>query len=199
MFNFKNRTLLTKSRTILCYPAYPLQGMVLKTMIKGILPILILTAQFSASAQNEEPSEPLSNAIQRIETESNGNISIDIPDAIIEKLLNPMDQQKRRNITDVLRPGINKMSGFRIQVFSDGRNQYTLESRAKARGSAILAKFPKYRGQIYTYSQSPNWYTRVGNFRTTAEASAALAELKKAFPSFAREMRIVKSKIVVIK
>ena len=75
----------------------------------------------------------------------------------------------------------------------------TLEARAKARGSAILAKLPKYRGQVYTYSSSPNWYTRVGNFRTNAEASAALTEMKKAFPNFASEMRIVKCQIVVIK
>ncbi len=82
-----------------------------------------------------------------------------------------------------MKTGINKLSGFRIQVFSDGRNQHTLEARAKARGSAILAKFPKYRGQIYTYSSSPNWYTRV----------------KKAFPNYASEMRVVKCQIVVIK
>ena len=98
-----------------------------------------------------------------------------------------------------MRPGINKMSGFRIQVFSDGRNQHSLERRAKARGNAIAARFPKYRGQVYTSSSSPNWYTRIGNFRTQAEAQAAIAELKRAFPQFASEMRVVKSQIVVIK
>ena len=91
------------------------------------------------------------------------------------------------------------MYGYRVQVFSDGRNQGTLEARAKARGSAVLARFPKYRGQVYTYSQSPNWYTRVGNFRSQQEANAALHELKRAFPSFSSEMRVVKCKIVVIK
>ena len=91
------------------------------------------------------------------------------------------------------------MTGYSIQVFSDGRNQGSLEARAKARGSAVLAKFPKYRGQVYTFSQSPSWYTRVGNFRTQQEASEALSELKRAFPSFASEMRVVKCKIVVIK
>lgn len=98
-----------------------------------------------------------------------------------------------------LKPGVNKMQGYRIQVFSDGSNPTTLQVRARARGNAIVAKFPKYRGQVYSFSQSPNWYTRIGNFKTSEEASKALAELKKAFPHFAAEMRVVKSSITIIK
>ena len=92
-----------------------------------------------------------------------------------------------------------KLSGFRIQVFSDGSNPTTLQARAKARGNAIVAKFPKYRGQVYSFSSSPNWYTRIGNFQTQQEAVAALNELKRAFPSFASEMRVVKSPITIVK
>ena len=98
-----------------------------------------------------------------------------------------------------LRQGINKLAGYRVQVFSDGRNQTTLETRAKARGNIIVSKFPKYRGQVYTYSSSPNWYCRVGNFQTEHEASEALRELKRAFPAFGGEMRVVRSQIVIIK
>ena len=110
-----------------------------------------------------------------------------------------LQSQTGKKINSDLKSGINKMSGYRIQVFSDGRNQNTLESRAKARGNVILSKFPKYKGQIYTFSSSPNWYTRIGNFRTQAEANSALTELKKAFPGFSSEMRVVKSQIIVIK
>lgn len=127
-----------------------------------------------------------------------GNVEIDIPDNILQQILKEEQRTPKHN-EPVLRPGINKMSGFRIQVFGDGYNQHSLESRARARGNAIVAKFPKYRGQVYSFSSSPNWYTRVGNFRTSAEASTALAELKRAFPKFAAEMRVVKSQIVVIK
>lgn len=136
------------------------------------------------------------NVVKKIETESDGNIIIDIPPSILELILTP---NVVKSSSPEIKPGINKLSGFRIQVFSDGRNQHTLEARAKARGSAILAKFPKYRGQIYTYSSSPNWYTRVGNFQTLNEANSALAELKRAFPNYASEMRVVKCQIVVIK
>ena len=98
-----------------------------------------------------------------------------------------------------LKSGVNKLQGYRIQVFSDGRNPTTLQARARARGNAIVAKFPKYRGQVYSFSQSPNWYTRIGNFQTSEEANKALKELKNAFPGFAAEMRVVKSTITIIK
>ena len=136
------------------------------------------------------------NAIQQIIVNSNGMIEIDIPQPIVASILQP---PAGRKAGPELKSGINKIAGYRIQVFSDGRNQSTLENRAKARGNMILSKFPKYKGQIYTYSSSPNWFTRVGNFRTAAEANSALTELKKAFPNFSSEMRVVKSQIVVIK
>ena len=140
--------------------------------------------------------EVLNDPIERILTESEGRIVIEVPGSILEPVLQNNIGKRGNN---ELKPGINKVSGYRIQVFSDGRNQNTLEARAKARGNAILAKFPKYKGQIYTFSHSPNWYTRVGNFKTSAEANASLSELKKAFPGFASEMRVVKSQIIIIK
>lgn len=150
-------------------------------------------AQSLSPEQQQEPANP----VEMIEETSGGNVEIDIPDSILEDILK--EEKKKATGERPLVPGINKMSGYRIQVFSDGRNQHSLEQRAKSRGNAIAAKFPKYRGQVYSFSSSPNWYTRVGNFRTSAEASAALAELKRAFPQYASEMRVVKSQIVVIR
>lgn len=135
------------------------------------------------------------NIVEKIERESQGNITIDIPPKILELILQRPAPRQQQDV----HPGLNKLTGFRIQVFSDGRNQHSLEARAKARGNAILSRFPKFKGQIYTFSKSPNWYTRIGNFRTSAEATAALDELKRAFPEFSSEMRVVKSQIVVIK
>lgn len=151
------------------------------------------------AAQSESTSTEIkATPVESIQNASNGNIVINIPENILEMIMSDQDSQKRVS-GPVIKPGINKIAGYRIQVFSDGRSQHSLESRAKARGSAIVSRFPKYRGQIYTFSSAPNWYTRVGNFRNSAEASAALTELKRAFPQFASEMRVVKSPIIVIK
>ena len=144
------------------------------------------------SSQTQQPANP----VEMIMEESNGNIVINIPEALLPAILSNPTGKKG---SSELKTGINKMAGYRIQVFSDGRNQSSLESRARARGNMILSKFPKYKGQIYTFSSSPNWYTRIGNFRTIAEANSALTELKKAFPNLSTEMRVVKSQIVVIK
>ncbi len=176
----------------------------MKTSLNHIMAtFLILTATggliLPVAAQSEtQPSEEKSNPVERIRKESNGNVEITIPENILELIISDTDAQKK-STGPVIKPGINKMTGYRIQVFSDGRSQHSLESRAKARGSAIVSRFPKYRGQIYTFSSSPNWYTRVGNFRNSREAASALAELKRAFPHFASEMRVVKSPIVIIK
>ena len=154
-----------------------------------------------AESADSVASEHL-NPIERIVESSNGNVEILIDSDLMEKVLTPPTAHKKTVATkrqSALRPGINKLAGYRIQVFSDGRNQATLEARAKARGNAITARFPKYRGQIYTFSSAPNWYTRVGNFRTAAEAADALAELRRSFPNFADEMRVVKCQIVVVR
>ena len=134
------------------------------------------------------------NIVARIEAESNGNVTIDIDSDLLDKILtDPGVAAKKKQSKD---PNAQR-NGFRIQVFSDGRNQSSLEARAKARGNAIVARFPKYRGQVYTYSSAPNWYTRIGNFRNKEEAEKALDELKRSFPNFSSEMRIVNSKINV--
>lgn len=161
--------------------------------ILKIFILLSLNVSYAGMYANNSTKE---NIVTKIEKESGGNITIDIPPTILELIVTP---HVAKTNTVEIKPGINKLSGYRIQVFSDGRNQSTLEARAKARGSSILAKFPKYRGQVYTYSSSPNWYTRIGNFRTQAEANSALIELKQAFPNIASEMRVVKCQIVVIK
>lgn len=173
-------------------------------ILKKLLLYITIVACFCISAtaatpESESGNRESANVVEQIEVESMGNVVIDIPDNILQQLLKEEETHKSGGNNQNLRPGINKMSGFRIQVFSDGSNQHSLESRARARGSAIVAKFPKYRGQVYSYSSAPNWYTRIGNFRTLSEASSALAELKRAFPQFASEMRVVKSQIVVIK
>lgn len=156
-----------------------------------LLPGWAFTVFSQSVREGEEGKEE--NIVERIRTESNGNVVIEIDQDLLEKILtDPEVSLKKKDNREGTAKGNN---GYRIQVFSDGRNQSTLEARAKARGSAIIAKFPKYRGQVYTFSSSPNWYTRIGNFRSEAEANKALDELKRSFPQFSSEMRVVKSKI----
>lgn len=163
--------------------------------------VTIVGGHGSLCAQEAEEQALVISPI-RIMIEQEAIASYEIPADIITNLetnpgalKRPGTGQKKR----VQNSAVTKVQGFRIQVFSDGRNPATLQARAKARGNAIVAKFPKYRGQIYSFSSAPNWYTRIGNFATSDEANSALAELKRAFPSFAAEMRVVKSPITIIR
>lgn len=163
-----------------------------------------INAQIEAETAEVEVVEEKEESAPNILEQTEYAVDFDIPEDIMTGLFSKPGMIKKtgHTVKKVMKkkpPTLQHVEGFRIQVFSDGRNQSTLQSRAKARGNAIASRFPKYRGQVYTFSSSPNWYTRVGNFETQSEASAALSELKSAFPSFAGEMRIVKCPITLIK
>lgn len=177
-------------------------------LLSGYLPVVALSLSLSVPAglfaqqpaQEEEANRP--TLFERIEEESEGNVTFEIPQNIEDKIFTvPSSGPKKRVGTPRKHQqrGIIRKEGYRIQVFSDGRNQGSLQAKARARGNAVVSRFPKYRGQVYTFSSAPNWYTRVGNFSTQGEANAALSELKRAFPSFASEMRVVKCQIVLVR
>ncbi|MBD5231845.1 MAG: hypothetical protein HDS66_06815 [Bacteroidales bacterium] len=166
---------------------------------------LILLSPVVVKAQSAATQQPAQQTIvEKIEEGSNGEVIIDIPAEMLKEILEEPAQRPaptgsgRQQGTGTRHERVTN-KGFRVQIFSDGRNQSTLRSRANARANAVAARFPKYRGQIYTFSQAPNWYSRVGNFRTREEANSALAELRRAFPAFASEMRVVQSAIVPTK
>lgn len=179
----------------------------MRTNIHKILYALIMTAvclptALFAQSPGEEPEEAAPTLFEIIEEQSNGNVEFDIPQSIADRILSTPTAPKKVQTPTTnrqQRPGIHKENGYRVQIFCDGRNQSTLQARAKARGNAVVGRFPKYRGQIYTFSSSPNWYTRVGNFKSQSEANNAMSELRKAFPAFASEMRVVRCQIVTIK
>lgn len=169
-----------------------------------IMLCLLLSLSISIKAQEANVSSPDKvNIVERIQSESNGNVVIDIPADVLKDILEEPAQrtvspQPQRKGGSARHERVSNQ-GYRIQIFGDGRNQATLRSRATARANAVCARFPKYRGQVYSFSKSPNWYTRVGNFKSRQEAEAALRQLKRAFPAFSSEMRIVKSTIVPIR
>lgn len=163
---------------------------------KGLLIVIFLCLAFTAKSIEAEEVKKIDpkQIVNDIVLESNGNVTIEMSDDIFEILI---PQKKGKKIVN--KNGTYRTIGYRVQVFSDGRDQYTLEARANARGSAVLSRFPKYKGQVYTFSKSPNWFTRVGNFETIEEANDALKELKRAFPSYSGEMRVVKCEVLIRK
>lgn len=87
-----------------------------------------------------------------------------------------------------------KVQGFRAQVFS-GNNQRKSKDEAFTKEKDIQELFPELPTYV-TYT-APFWKLRVGDFRSHEEAYHALRELMAAFPSFAKEMYIVKEEIKI--
>lgn len=172
---------------------------IIADVLTAVMAVVSWMCPLVAGAQTVNESRQESNPIsEAIEQSSVGTVNVEIPEDILQLILNGVPRHHTTRPTQHTpshRTG--KARGYRIQVFADGRNPSTLGARARARGNAIVARFPKYRGQVYTFSTSPNWYTRIGNFRTAAEANAALAELKRAFPAFAAEMRTVQCTVIL--
>lgn len=82
--------------------------------------------------------------------------------------------------------------GYRIQAFS-GNNARTSSGEARSRAGKISAAFPEHA--VYVTYDAPYWRLRVGDFQSYEDASAALSVIKAQFPEFARELRLVRSKI----
>lgn len=86
----------------------------------------------------------------------------------------------------------NATMGFRIRIFS-GNQQTTSKNRCYAIQTDLNEQMPDLT--TYITFKTPNWRISAGDFRTSEEASSMLAQLRKAFPAYAKEMFIVKEKI----
>ena len=84
------------------------------------------------------------------------------------------------------------MAGFRVQVFSDN-NARTAKNEARSKQRTISSRFPQY--QTYVMYTSPYWRLKVGDFRTQQEANNAADELRKAFPAYSKEIRVVRDRV----
>jgi len=84
------------------------------------------------------------------------------------------------------------LDGFRAQIFS-GNNQRLSKDEAFKKEKELLELYPDLSTYV-TYT-APFWRLRVGDYRTHEEAYHTLRQLQQSFPSFAKEMYIVKEKI----
>jgi hypothetical protein len=69
-----------------------------------------------------------------------------------------------------------KIDGFRIQLFFDSDRSKINQARA-----SFIAKFPKV--DTYVEYNAPNFFLKVGDFRTRLEAEKIKAEIEAEFPT----------------
>ncbi len=87
-----------------------------------------------------------------------------------------------------------KIQGYRAQVFS-GNNQRKSKDEAFRKENEIKELFPEVPTYV-TYT-APFWKLRVGDFRSHEEAYQLMRQLMMTFPSYAKEMYIVKEEVKI--
>ncbi len=134
--------------------------------------------------------------------ENTGNVDPDIVTHItadsINEIIQPAALGERLQYDDSPDPdksenkGVKGRIGYRVQVFSDN-NSRTAKNEARAKERRVMSRFPQYRS--YVMFKAPYWRLRIGDFRTQQEAASAAEDIKRAFPSYSKEIRVVQDKI----
>lgn len=154
------------------------------------------------AADDEEPQQ--APILQRL-SEPSSAITVYAPGRLLERALpvagEPADQtdnegadgeETEKTATHNKQRG--KTAGYRVQVYADN-NARSAKTEARHRERAISQAFPAY--DTYVSYASPYWRLRVGDFRSTYEAEKAAAEIRRAFPRYAREVRVVRDHVTL--
>jgi len=153
-----------------------------------LLPLFLITVTPAATADPE-----VTTIIDHI-TKGTSN-KVNQPEKLLQRLI-PVEgaEDEEEQKEEVARPVNGRMAGYRVQVFSDN-NARTAKNEARSKQRIISSRFPQY--QTYVMYTSPYWRLKVGDFRTQQEANSAADELRKAFPSYSKEIRVVRDRVNV--
>lgn len=154
-----------------------------------LLPALpMLRAQ---EPQEEVPALPVRSIIDELTQarEGEGLVYIAQSPAIAALVHNRPSLITRGDLSD----GYVYQSGYRVQVFSSNAPDARLT--ATRRAEEIRQAFPEMETDVLY--KAPFWSVRMGNFLTRDQAKDFITQLKDEFPSFARDMYIVPSRIKV--
>lgn len=150
---------------------------------------LYLTFAALLTAMTLQAQTATTTIVEHLQSASGGRVTVTQPERLGERLNpqngNPENGSKAANKNRV---------GYRIQIFADN-NQRTAKNEAVARERNVSARFPDLG--CYLSYKAPTWRMRVGDFATREEAVEMMQQLKKEFPSYAREMIVVVDRINV--
>lgn len=162
--------------------------------------ILLLTLCFPSLALAAD-NDSVPNIVERLQTPGS-SVTVSGPAGLFERAISSTDAEtaeeageesgedeaEERTVTS--RRG-QKVAGYRVQVYADN-NVRNAKIEARQRGRRVGSMFPY---ATYVTYASPYWRLRVGDFRSQAEANKAAAEIKKAFPGYSKEVRVVRDYI----
>ena len=162
------------------------------------LTLLAFTAMLAAVTVSSQD-----NIVQRLNAPQSA-ITVNAPEALLQRAEptaqteadateqdtgeTTAEQQEEKTV----RAKGGKTVGYRVQVYADN-NVRSAKSEARNRERAVSSAFPQHA--TYVSYASPYWRLRVGDFRSQYDAEKAAAEIRKTFPRYAREVRVVRDRI----
>jgi hypothetical protein len=146
----------------------------------------------SMAAFAVEPTDSIVN-IAKILNDS-GKVKVIQPDELTKRLDRVEEDQVSNQEGDSQSSATQTRSknGFRVEVFSDNKVQ-TAKAQAASKKRLLQARLPQYK--VYLVFEAPYWRVRLGDFTNRSAAEAAMSEVKRAFPAFATDLRVVRSTI----
>lgn len=154
----------------------------------ALLSMLFWVADVSAQETADEPVQTIFDDLQTSKL-GKGEVIIHQPEALREMIGVRMHGE---NVEKTDSTAYLKIQGFRTQVFS-GNDQRKSKDEAFEKEKMINELFPTVPTYV-TYT-APFWKLRVGDFRSHEEAYHMQRLLMTAFPSFGKEMYIVKEEV----
>ena len=119
-------------------------------------------------------------------------MALDVAIGRVQSVADPVVETVQPESYENAQGGHTRVAGYRVQVFSDN-NQRTAKGEARSKERQLRGAFPELG--TYVVYNSPFWRLKVGDFRTQHEAEAIADEIKSRFPSFAREVRVVRDRV----
>ena len=156
--------------------------------LKYSLVILLFFAISShLCAQEVSKDKPTIFEALLAEEVGSGSISIQQSQSILQLVGKPATALSGARYSN----GYAILQGYRVQLYSGNRSNS--KNIARARAAQVKQYFPDLDTSVEF--EAPFWRLRVGGFVGFGEAREALRELKKQFPTFAKEMYVVRSTI----
>ena len=151
-----------------------------RLLFQAALSLLIMWMAIPAIGKEQE-GDPAMFIIDVITADSANTVTQ--PDGLNGRLIFQKPVVKKK--------AVDSRAGYRVQIYSAMGSKAGAESLARIR--TFSARFPQY-GSYRDYN-SPYWKVLVGDFKTEEEAREAAARIRGAFPAFARQVRVVPSRI----
>lgn len=163
------------------------------------LAIAAIAAPVRAQSVSEQAADSIgastpSGIVERL-AEKGSSVTVAAPEQLLRRAAASAADASGENAEGEAtesRPKGGKTVGYRVQVYADN-NVRSAKSEARQRERMVGGTFPQW--DTYVTYASPYWRLRIGDFRTQYEAEKAAADIRRQFPRYAKEVRVVRDRV----